>query len=106
MRLNTWLPDIEWPWCSSPDEDFKEVYEAYEDFYKAANLPNGRKGNRVSASQDFIEALVEYYDIGGEEANASWGMSLFLNADGRLEQGPLEEKYTEEELYHYLSGNL
>ncbi len=106
MGLNTWLPDIGWPWRNGPDEEFREVYEAYEDFYRAANVPNGRKNNCVSASQDFIKAVAEYYDIGGEEADAGWGMALFLNSEGELEQGPLKEKYSEEKLYKYLSGNL
>lgn len=106
MVISEWLPDVEWPWKNTPDEEFDAVYEAYEEFYRRANTPSGRGGMRMSAGQDFMEEVMEFYDAGEEEANAGVGMGLFLNADGEYEPNPLDEKYGKEELFEYLNGNL
>lgn len=109
MSIEEWFPDLDVDlglFSGGVDEDFEEVYEAYENFYRQANTPNGRAGTRMSAGQDFMDAVMDYYDVDKEEANAGIGMGLFLNADGEYQPNPLEEKMDEEELYRYLEGNL
>ncbi len=88
------------------DEDFQKVYDAYEEFYREANTPNGRTGKRMSAGNEFMNAVMEYYEVDGDEATAGIGMGLFLNADGGYSPNPLEEKMSEEELYQYLEGQI
>lgn len=101
-----WLPDVEWPWKDRPGEEFDEVYEAYEEFYRHANTPSGRGGMQMSAGQDFMEEVIEFYDVEEDEATAGVGMGLFLNSDGEYEPNPMDEKYGRKELFQYLNGNL
>jgi len=112
MSVDDWFPEIEWsfdvsfPWRNGVDEDFQMVYEAYENFYREANTRNGRAGKRMSAGQDFMDAVIAYYDVNDEEATAGVGMGLFLGSEDEYEPGPLDEKMEEEELFQYLNGNL
>lgn len=106
MSIEGWIPDIGSRLGflgRGPDEDFRDVYEAYEQFYKAAKTPNGRGRVMGGAAQDFMDEVIEYYDIGEEEYSAGMGwVGLMDTGDINL----LEEKMGEDELYRYLEGEL
>lgn len=104
VSIDNWIPDII-PISGGPDEEFDEVYEAYERFYRHAKTRGGRTSLKAEAGQDFWEEVVEYFEAERSDAEAGLGMGLVMSSE--LDStGLLEEKYGKEELYNLLNDSL
>ncbi len=87
----------------SLEDDFGDVYEAYEELYKQANTP-GRGVREEEAAEEFYEEVVGYLNADQEIQNKGGELALLFKS---MNPGinPLEEKLTEEELRKALGDN-
>jgi hypothetical protein len=85
------------------NEGFSEVYEAYEEFYKQAQVRNGRGRRREDAAIEFVQAVMDYTDASYTDVEAELAQAQPL---ALLGLDFTQEKMTEEELRKYLEGNL
>ncbi|MFB6213692.1 MAG: hypothetical protein ABEJ07_03985 [Candidatus Nanohaloarchaea archaeon] len=100
VSLERYIPDF----GLFGEDNFDDVYESYEAFYRQANM-RGRDGKKAEAAAEFYQSVVEYVEVEDENREDAESAALFarLSASGL---DLTEEKLSEEELRQALEGEL